>query len=55
VFQLCWRQHGGSGLGASLDEALELMVGDRDWFLARIGDQRAREAREIEKAVKKKR
>jgi len=54
VFQLCWRQHGGSGLGATLDEALELEVGDRDWLLERIGDQRSREAKEIEKAAKGK-
>ena len=50
LFQLCWRQHGGSGLNLSLAEALELSVGDRDWLLARIGEQREREARAIEKA-----
>ena len=52
LFQLCWRQHGGSGLNVSLSEALELSTRDRDWLLERIGQQRAREAREIEKASK---
>lgn len=44
LFQLCWRQHGGSGLGATLDEALELSTADRDWLLERIGQQRERES-----------
>ena len=52
LFQLCWRQHGGSGLTVSLDGALELPTTDRDWLLERIGQQRAREARELEKAAR---
>ena len=52
LFQLCWRQHGGSGLGATLSEALDLPTGDRDWLLERIGQQREREARQIEKAAR---
>jgi hypothetical protein len=51
---LCWRQHGGSGLGASLDEVLEMTTTDRDWFLERIGQQRSREAKEIEKAGRRR-
>ncbi len=54
VFQLCWRQHGGSGLGITVGEALDLPVGDRDWLLDRIGTQRSREARELEKAAKRR-
>ena len=54
VFQLCWRQHGGSGLGITVGEALELPVGDRDWLLERIGTQRSREARELENAARRK-
>ncbi len=54
VFQLCWRQHGGSGLGATLDEALNMNVADRDWLLERIGDQRTREARELDKAARRR-
>jgi hypothetical protein len=30
-------------------------LADRDWFLERIGEQRSREAREIERAAKRKR
>ena len=54
MFQLCWRQHGGSGLGASVTEALEMSTADRDWFLERVGTQRDREARELEKAGRKR-
>ena len=54
LFHLCWQQHGGSGLVLSLGDALELPVGDRDWLLERIGEQRTREARELEKAAKRR-
>jgi hypothetical protein len=54
LFQLCWHQHGGSGLSVDLAEALEMTPMDRDWFLERIGDQRAKEARQIEKAAKRR-
>ncbi len=47
---MCWRQHGGSGLGVSMAEVLEMPTCDRDWFLEHIGQQRSREAKEIEKA-----
>lgn len=55
VFQLCWQQHGGSGLAVTFDDVLELSVDERDWFIERVGQQRAREAHEIEKATKKRR
>jgi hypothetical protein len=51
---VCWRQHGGSGLGVSMTEVLEMPTRDRDWFLDRIGQQRSREAKEIEKAGKRR-
>ena len=54
MFQVCWRQHGGSGLGTSMSEVLELPVSDRDWLIERIGQQRSREAKEIEKASKRR-
>ena len=54
MFQLCWHQHGGSGLAITVGEALELPVHDRDWLLDRVGTQRSREAREIEKAARRK-
>ena len=49
-----WRQHGGSGLGVTLDEVLELPTSDRDWLIERIGQRRGREAKEIEKAGKRR-
>jgi hypothetical protein len=33
---------------------MELTVADRDWLLERIGDQRSREARELEKAARRR-
>lgn len=54
LFQLCWHQHGGSGLQVSLADALELPVGERDWLLERIGEQRQREGRELEKAARQR-
>lgn len=36
----------------TLDDALELPTTDRDWLLERIGSQRAREAKELEKAAR---
>lgn len=52
LFQLCWQQHGGSGLAVTLHDALELPTTDRDWLIERIGSQRAREAKELEKAAR---
>lgn len=54
LFQLLWRQHGGSGLAIGEQAALEMSVADRDWFVQRIRDQREEEAKEIEKAAKGK-
>jgi hypothetical protein len=38
----------------SLSAALELETSDRDWLLERMEGQRSREAREIERAGKKR-
>jgi len=38
----------------SMDEALEMTTADRDCFIERIGEQRSREAKEIERASKKR-
>ena len=43
-----------TGLGMSMGEALDMTTADRDWFIERIGDQRSREAKEIERASKKR-
>jgi hypothetical protein len=54
MFSLCWHQHGGSGLGITVGEALDLAVGDRDWLLERVGDERQKEARQLERAARGK-
>ena len=54
MFQVCWRQHGGSGLGVSMSEVFAMPISDRDWLIDRIGQQRGREAKEIEKASKRR-
>lgn len=54
LFQLCWQQHGGSGLGVTIGEALELPTSDRDWLIERIGTQRSHEAQQLERAGKKR-
>ncbi|MCG8420105.1 MAG: hypothetical protein MJE77_19420 [Proteobacteria bacterium] len=51
---MCWQQHGGSGLAVSMREVMEMTTGDRDWFLARIGQQRSREAKELESSSKRR-
>ena len=37
-----------------MGEALDLPIQERNWLLERIGEQRSREAREIEQAARKK-
>lgn len=54
VFGLCWHQHGGSGLAISFADALDLPVEDAAWLLERIGEQRTQEARELEKAGRRR-
>jgi hypothetical protein len=54
LFQLCWGQHGGSGLAITFYDALELLTTARDWLLERIGEQRAREAKELDRAAKRR-
>jgi hypothetical protein len=54
VFQLAWHQHGGSGLSISMGDALDLAVADRNWLNERIGVEREREARALERAAKRK-
>jgi hypothetical protein len=51
---MCWRQHGGSGLGFGLEEVLRLPLDEFEWFLERIFDQREKEARALEKAAKRR-
>ena len=46
-FAIAWSQHGGSGLGVTWHETLDLDVIERDWLLERIDRQRRNEARAL--------
>ena len=37
-----------------MSEALEMTPVDRDWYLERIGEQRSREAKQLEKAARRR-
>jgi hypothetical protein len=50
VFQLLYHQHGGSGLALSLADVMELDFERLGWFVTRLGEQREKEARELERA-----
>jgi len=49
VFCLSYRTHGGSGLGVSMTEVLDMEPSDRDWYLERLGKQRQQEAAALRK------
>jgi len=50
LFQLSWQQHGGSGLGMTRSEALDLQLDERQWLRERIEQQRERESKQLEQA-----
>jgi hypothetical protein len=49
VFSLHYVEHGGSGIGMTLAEILELDLGEQpggfDWWLARLDERRTQEAK----------
>jgi hypothetical protein len=55
VFELIYHQHGGSGLELSLTDVMELDLDRMRWLLERLGEQREKEARDIEQAVRRAR
>jgi len=55
VFQLLYTQHGGSGLHLTLSEVMELEMNRMQWLLERLGEQRKKEAHEIEQAARRAR
>jgi hypothetical protein len=55
VFQLLYTQHGGSGLNLTLDDVMDLELDRIFWLVERLGDQRRKEAREIEQAARRAR
>lgn len=50
-FLLMWRTHGGSGLGLTREEYLNLDVDRRNWYLERVEKQREDEAKAIKQAA----
>ena len=50
MFDLCWRQHGGSGLAIDWESAMDLLVEDREALLEAISERRAAEAKAIKDA-----
>jgi len=50
---MIWHPHGGSGLGLSMAEALDLEPSLRDWLLERSKRQRDEEADAINKASRR--
>jgi hypothetical protein len=54
-FLLLYQQHGGSGLHLTLNDVLELDLDRIRWLLERLGEQREKEAREIEAAARRAR
>ena len=52
IFNLCWHQHGGSGLMVTVGEAEQMTINEAIGWLKMIGDRRAAEAADIRKAAK---
>jgi hypothetical protein len=55
MFQLLYTQHGGSGLNLTLADVMDLELDRIYWLTERLGDQRRKEAREIEQAARRAR
>jgi len=52
VFALGYLQHGGSGLGWTPSEVLDLPVSDASWYVSRLVKARKADADAIKKAAK---
>ena len=52
IFQLCWHQHGGSGVGISYESVLAMSVQERNWWLLRVAEQREAEAAAMSHAAR---
>lgn len=55
IFFLCYTQHGGSGLGLTLTEVLDLDYQRFLWLQERLDEQRGKEADALKKAAKRRR
>lgn len=54
AFLLMYRQHGGSGLGMSYSDVLNLGYTDAVWFGEKLNDTREREARALREANRRR-
>lgn len=52
AFELCWTAHGGSGLGLSWQDVLEMDAGDANWLYKAVDRRRGEEAKAIKAAAK---
>ncbi len=53
AFELCWTAHGGSGLGLSWQDVMELDAAEADWLYQAINKRRKDEAASIKAAARK--
>jgi len=53
-FHLTYQQHGGSGLNWTPGDVDNLDLGELQWYLDRLTDQRRKEAAQIERANRKR-
>ena len=52
MFQLCWRQHCGSGLNVAYADVQDMTVAERNWWLQRAAEQREAEAQALSDAAR---
>jgi hypothetical protein len=55
IFQLCYQQHGGSGLNFSYEGVQQMPLSDFTWYLERLESARSKETHAIEAASPKRR
>jgi hypothetical protein len=53
IFQLCYQQHGGSGLNFSYEGVQQMPLSDFSWYLERLDRARSREAAAVQRAAPK--
>lgn len=53
MFQLCYHQHGGSGLGFTYEGVQQMPLSDLQWYLERLERQRSSEAEQIRRGAPK--
>lgn len=51
MFNLCWTQHGGSGLGFTYQDVLGLTLDERDWYLEQVSKERKHEQSALRRAA----